>query len=277
MRIDKAKIRAPLFQESKTLPKQRVSTYTESYKGEYYNIEVSKLIPFKNQSRKNFDQKSLEELAHTIKTHGIRQPLTVLPSEEYEGKYEIISGERRWKAAKIVKLPKIPCIILQDKNVAEEVALIENIQRKNLHPLELMEGFRNLLDKGVCKNQQEIADKLGIARTIVVEILGLSKLPSSTQEALLQKKIKSRDVLRILLKSPKKDHNQIISNEEQKKQKIEQKKLVSKERKSRLVSIYLQSEKLVFDEIENWVLTLEQKKQIKKYLQNLIKKIEPKY
>ena len=124
MRIEKAKIRLPnnIKEENSNESSQRVSTYTESYKGEYYNIEVTKLIPFKNQSRKHFDQKSLEELASTIRVHGIRQPLTILPSSEQEGKYEIISGERRWKAAQIAGLTKVPCIIIHNQEAAEEIA-----------------------------------------------------------------------------------------------------------------------------------------------------------
>lgn len=273
MRIDKAKIRDPLPKQDKSRTKQRVSTYTESYKGEYYNIEISKLIPFKNQSRKIFDKKSLEELAKTIKLHGIRQPLTVLPSEEQEGKYEIVSGERRWKAAQIVKLSKVPCLILQDRSAAEEIALIENVQRKNLHPLELMKGFKNLLDKGVCKNHQEVADKIGVTRTVVVETLGLSKLPSSTQNLLINKKVKSREVLRKLLKSPHEEHDQIIKDIENKKlTKFNVNKTIKK-RKYKFIAIYLEQNHLIFDEDKNSNLTSDQKEEVKSYLRKLIRRL----
>lgn len=272
MRIEKAKIRQPVKKEKYIRTKQRVSAYTESYKGEYYNIDIDKLIPFKNQSRKSFDQQSLMELAQTIKTHGIRQPLTVLPSEEEEGKYEIVSGERRWRAAQIISLKKLPCIILQDKNVAEEIALIENVQRKNLHPLELMQGLKNLLDKKICKNHQEIADKIGIARSVVVETLKLGKLPSSTQKMLLEKKIKSREVLRQLVKEPQQNHSQIINNEyQEKKKKIFTRKKTIK--KNKIISIYLQEEELVVDEIKNLILTEEQKINLKIYIQKLASRL----
>jgi ParB family chromosome partitioning protein len=273
MRIDKAKIRAPLPKQDASRTKQRVSTYTESYKGEYYNIEVNKLIPFKNQSRKIFDKKSLEELAKTIALHGIRQPLTVLLSEDQEGKYEIVSGERRWKAAQIVQLSKVPCLILQDKNAAEEIALIENVQRKNLHPLELMKGFKNLLDKGVCKNHQEVADKIGVARTLVVETLGLSKLPSSTQNLLINKKVKSREVLRRLLKSPQDEHDKIIRDIENKKLTHFYTNKTVQKRKNKFISIYLQKNNLIFDEDKNANLTLDQKEEVKNYLRKLISRL----
>lgn len=272
MRIDKAKIRMPV-EEKKNSVKHRVSAYTESYKGEFYNIDIEKLIPFKNQSRKSFDQKSLEELGQTIKAHGVRQPLTILPSEEFEGKYEIVSGERRWRAAQLINLTKLPCIILQDRNAAEEIALIENVQRKNLHPLELMSGFQNLLDKGICKNHQEIADKIGVSRSIVVETLKLQELPSSTQVSLLEKNVKSRDVLRELLKAPHQDHLEIIKNKLFKvsKTKVFSKKNLSK--KSKLISIYLQNERLVVNQSKHLYLTQEQKEELKKNLVDLAAKI----
>jgi len=273
MRINQVKIRPPIEQEKDTNIKNRVSAYTESYKGEYYNIDIEKLIPFKNQSRKSFDQKSLEELSQTIKAHGIRQPLTILPSEKEEGKYEIVSGERRWRAAQLIKLKKLPCIILKDRNAAEEIALIENVQRKNLHPLELMSGFQNLLDKGICKNQQEIADKIGVSRTIVVETLKLKELPYSTQTELLEKRVKSRDVLRLLLKSPQKDHLNIIREKYEKIKKVEvfSKKPVIK--KSKLISIYIQDEKIFVDEAEKLLLTQEQKGELKMRLRALVEKL----
>ncbi len=273
MRIDQAKTRDTFYKKNDFASKQRVSVYSESYKGEYYNIEVNKLIPFKNQSRKVFDKKSLDELASTIKAHGIRQPLTVLASEDNEGKYEIVSGERRWKAAILVGLTKVPCIVLKDRNSAEEIALIENIQRKNLHPLELMQGFQNLLNKGVCKNQQEISDKLGIARTTVVETLGLKNLPESTQRFLLEKKIKSRKLLRHLLTIPEKEHHQIICNESEQKIKPIKEKIIHKEKIHKLVSIYVQSKNIIFKENSFFDITEKQKKEIKSYLLELLEKL----
>ena len=113
MKIDDAKYKTPLSQRISRHNTSRVSVYTEDYKGEYYNISVLKLIPFKTQARKIFDEKSLANLALTIKEHGIRQPLTIIPSES--DKYEIVSGERRYRAALIAGLKTVPCIILKDR------------------------------------------------------------------------------------------------------------------------------------------------------------------
>ena len=114
--------------------------YEEKVK-EFYMINVENLIPFKNQARIYFDDKEIENLSESIKRHGIRQPLTIIPYEDNKGIFEVISGERRLKAAKIVGLNKVPCIIIHDRNIAQEIAIIENIHRQDLHPIELGLAF----------------------------------------------------------------------------------------------------------------------------------------
>ena len=240
MRIEKAKSKVPERIKKDTGRRNRVSAYTELYKEEYYNIEISKLEPYTNQARKIFDEEQIQELAKTIKQHGILQPLIVSPSALRQGKYEIISGERRYRAAILVGIKRLPCIILKDKNVAEEIALIENVQRENLHPIELMEGFKNLLVKGVCKTQQEIAEKVGLSRTIVVETLNLQKLPEETQKTLLEKQIKSRDVFRLLLKSPQSEHRKILEGKN-----LTQKKKIIQNQKENIISVYLKDGRLI--------------------------------
>lgn len=207
MQINKAKVRY-LKDEAGSKNKiknknSRVSAYTEDFKGEYYNLKLEKLIPFKNQARVYFDQESLEALAQTIKEHGIRQPLTVIPSDEKEGCYEIVSGERRFRAAKIAKIPTVPCIIIHDKKRAEEIAIIENIQRKDLHPVELMKAYDNLLENNICNSIVDISKRLGVARTSIVEILNLKNLTDKVQQFLVENGIKNRDFLRELCKTEK--------------------------------------------------------------------------
>ena len=274
MRIEKAKIRLPnnIKEENSNESSQRVSTYTESYKGEYYNIEVTKLIPFKNQSRKHFDQKSLEELASTIRVHGIRQPLTILPSSEQEGKYEIISGERRWKAAQIAGLTKVPCIIIHNQEAAEEIALIENIQRQNLHPLELMQAFQSLLDRKICNSTQEIATKLGINKSAVVEALSLKNLPNETQQVLLNEGVKARKVLRVLVKSTQDKHLKII-NDYKKSIEKEQKKEV-KSIEARILSIFINNGKVSFQDNKISSLSTKEKSAVKQSLVEFLKQID---
>lgn len=274
MRIEKAKIRLPnnIKEENSNEPSQRVSTYTESYKGEYYNIEVTKLIPFKNQSRKHFDQKSLEELASTIRVHGIRQPLTILPSSEQEGKYEIISGERRWKAAQIAGLTKVPCIIIHNQEAAEEIALIENIQRQNLHPLELMQAFQSLLDRKICGSTQEIATKLGINKSAVVEALSLKNLSNETQQVLLNEGVKARKVLRVLVKSNQDKHLKII-NDYKKSIEKEQKKEV-KSTEAKVLSIFINNGKVSFQDNKISSLSTKEKSAVKQSLVEFLKQID---
>ena len=274
MRIEKAKIRLPnnIKEENSNESSQRVSTYTESYKGEYYNIEVTKLIPFKNQSRKHFDQKSLEELASTIRVHGIRQPLTILPSSEQEGKYEIISGERRWKAAQIAGLTKVPCIIIHNQEAAEEIALIENIQRQNLHPLELMQAFQSLLDRKICGSTQEIATKLGINKSAVVEALSLKNLPNETQQVLLNEGVKARKVLRVLVKSTQDKHLKII-NDYKKSIEKEQKKEV-KSTEAKVLSIFINNGKVSFQDNKISSLSTKEKSAVKQSLVEFLKQID---
>jgi len=274
MRIEKAKIRLPnnIKEENSNESSQRVSTYTESYKGEYYNIEVTKLIPFKNQSRKHFDQKSLEELASTIRVHGIRQPLTILPSSEQEGKYEIISGERRWKAAQIAGLTKVPCIIIHNQEAAEEIALIENIQRQNLHPLELMQAFQSLLDRKICNSTQEIATKLGINKSAVVEALSLKNLPTETQQVLLNEGVKARKVLRVLVKSTQDKHLKII-NDYKKSIEKEQKKEV-KSTEAKVLSIFINNGKVSFQDNKISSLSTKEKSAVKQSLVEFLKQID---
>ncbi|WPX99940.1 ParB/RepB/Spo0J family partition domain protein (plasmid) [Candidatus Megaera polyxenophila] len=274
MRIEKAKIRLPnnIKEENSNESSQRVSTYTESYKGEYYNIEVTKLIPFKNQSRKHFDQKSLEELASTIRVHGIRQPLTILPSSEQEGKYEIISGERRWKAAQIAGLTKVPCIIIHNQEAAEEIALIENIQRQNLHPLELMQAFQSLLDRKICNSTQEIATKLGINKSAVVEALSLKNLPNETQQVLLNEGVKARKVLRVLVKSTQDKHLKII-NDYKKSIEKEQKKEV-KSTEAKVLSIFINKGKVSFQDNKISSLSTKEKSAVKQSLVEFLKQID---
>jgi ParB family chromosome partitioning protein len=265
MKIEKAKIKVPnLEQKSQRVENQRVSAYAESYKGEYYHIEVTKLIPFKNQSRKHFDQESLEELASTIKAHGIRQPLTILPSTgEHEGKYEIISGERRWRAAQMVGLTKVPCIIIHNKETAEEIALIENIQREDLHPLELMQAFQNLLDKKICNSTQELATKLGVNKSFVVETLSLKKLPSETQTVLLEQNIKARKILRELIKTEEHTHSKIINNYRLNR--------IGENKKLKVLSLYINNGQVICQDNKILTLDISEKYKIKEYLEELLR------
>lgn len=177
----------------------RVSVGLDKVVGEYYYINTEQLQPFKNQARKSFNIEEIKKLASSIKEYGIRQPLTVAKS--IDGEYEVISGERRLRAAKEIGLNKVPCIILKEDMNADAVALVENIHRKDLHPIELGSAYRQLIESKVFKTQEELADSISVAKSKVSECIKLSKIPDDVKNFIIDKNIVSRDVLRKVLKA----------------------------------------------------------------------------
>lgn len=180
----------------------RASVGMDKFVGEYFFISVDKLIPFKNQARIAFNKDQLEKLAGTIKEHGIRQPLTVIKSSEAEGKYEVVSGERRLRAAKIAGLEKVPCIILDTQAKSDEIAIIENIQRSDLHPIELARALKKLVDVYGWGGQLELERKLGISASKISELLKYLSWDKEIQELLISNNISTRENLRRLSKLP---------------------------------------------------------------------------
>ncbi len=125
-------------------------------------IKITEIEPNADQPRKKFDEDKLEELASSIKRYGVIQPIIVMPKDGY---YQIVAGERRWRAAKKAGLTEMPCLVrTKTEQENREIALIENIQRENLNPIEKARGLRRLLDDyGL--SQQQLADKLGMSRS----------------------------------------------------------------------------------------------------------------
>ena len=157
-------------------------------------ISIEEIVPNRFQPRQIFGEKELNELADSIKEHGIIQPLIVRPLGD---KYEIIAGERRYKAASIAGLYNVPVIVLEkDDNESAELAIIENIQRKDLTPIEEAKSYQKLLNRGL--TQEEIAKKLGIAQPTVANKLRLLSLPDEVQEALLNTRISERHARALL-------------------------------------------------------------------------------
>lgn len=138
------------------------------------NLKIINVEPNKEQPRRNFDEESIEELANSIKEYGVIQPIIVTKQKDY---YQIVAGERRWRASKKAGLSEIPAIVREyDKQKNSEIALIENIQRQDLNPIEKAMAIRELLDT-YNLTQQKLADKLGISRSGLantVRILNLS-------------------------------------------------------------------------------------------------------
>jgi len=149
-------------------------------------IELVNIEPNPSQARKKFSEESINELATSIKNYGILQPIIV----ENKGKfYQIIAGERRWRAAKIAGLEKIPCLVRNEsEQTAKEISLIENIQRENLNPIEKALGYKELIENYNLK-QAELADKLGISRTYVTNTLRILNLDSRVLELALEGKL----------------------------------------------------------------------------------------
>jgi len=138
------------------------------------NLKIIEVEPNKEQPRRSFDEESIEELASSIKEYGVIQPIIVTKQNDY---YQIVAGERRWRASKKAGLAEIPAIVREyDKQKNSEIALIENIQRQDLNPIEKAMAIRELLDT-YDLTQQKLADKLGISRSGLantVRILNLS-------------------------------------------------------------------------------------------------------
>ena len=187
------------------------SILTENSYNSIQFISVDRLISFKNQRRSYFDDDKIKTLADTIREHGIRQPLTIIQSDEDPVKFEIVSGERRYLAAKMIGLEKVPCIIIHNKKAAEEIAIIENVQRVDLHPIELGKAYKGLLDNGIVNSRTDLASKIGVPRTQVSEYINFAKLPDSIIFDLVSNDIRSRSVLRKLAKCSDIDEmNQIV-------------------------------------------------------------------
>ena len=152
-------------------------------------ISISSIIKNKYQPRKKFDKESLEELSNSIKERGIIQPIIVRKSDEQEDKYEIIAGERRWQAAQNAGLHDVPVVIIKADNLKSlEFAIVENVQRKDLNPIEEAEGYKRLIED-FKYDQDKVAKFIGKSRTYIANCLRLLTLPDKVIEYLIEEKI----------------------------------------------------------------------------------------
>ncbi len=158
-------------------------------------IFVEDIIPNRFQPRLTFDEKALQELSDSIKVHGVIQPLVL---RRVGNKYEIIAGERRYKASCMAGLKKVPAIVREmTDNESAEVALIENVQRKNLSSIEEAQSYKNLLARGYI-TQEELAQKLGVSQPTIANKLRLLNLCDEVQNALLNEQISERHARSLL-------------------------------------------------------------------------------
>ena len=152
-------------------------------------ISISSIIPNKYQPRKNFDTNSLEELTASISERGIIQPIIVRASEDSNDKYELIAGERRWQAAQNAGLHEVPAVILNVDNLKSlEFAIVENVQRKDLNPIEEAEGYQRLISE-FNYDQDKVAKFIGKSRTHISNCIRLLSLPSKVIDHIINDKI----------------------------------------------------------------------------------------
>jgi len=167
---------------SALIPSHKVKSTEDKLKGNIIDLPLSKIIPNKNQPRNKFDEETLNELAESIKEFGIMQPIIVRETGK-GGVYEIIVGERRFRAANMLGLDTIPSIV--NKNIDDtsslEMALVENIHRENLSPIELSYTFKQLIEEFKLTHKQ-LSKKVGKSRTVITNSLRLLSLPLEIQK-----------------------------------------------------------------------------------------------
>ena len=152
-------------------------------------ILISSIIRNKYQPRKKFEKESLEELTSSIKERGIIQPIIVRKSDDIVDKFEIIAGERRWQAAQKAGLHKVPVVVIEADNLKSlEFAIVENVQRKDLNPIEEAEGYKRLIDD-FNYDQEKVAKFIGKSRAHISNCLRLLSLPQKIIEYIIEEKI----------------------------------------------------------------------------------------
>lgn len=177
-------------------------------------IDIDAIDPGPMQPRTRFDEKALSQLADSIKSHGIVQPILVRPRGN---RYEVVAGERRWRAAKLAGLTKIPAVV---REVADgdllEIALVENLQREDLNPIEEAHAYKKLIET-VGLTQESLAERMGRDRSYITNYLRLLKLPDDIQELVKEKRLSTGHARTILGLShvdlQRRVARQIISND----------------------------------------------------------------
>ncbi len=154
-------------------------------------VPIEKITPNPDQPRRRFDKSALDDLAASVKEKGIIQPLIVRPKPGKEGEFEIVAGERRWRAAQMAKLHEIPILVREFSDIEVlEVAIIENVQRADLNPVEEAAGYSQLMDK-FGHTQEKLSEVLGKSRSYIANAVRLLSLPDEVQSYLSEGKLSS--------------------------------------------------------------------------------------
>lgn len=191
-------------EEKKVAVDTKKSSQQETSNGERM-MKISMIEPNREQPRKKFDEDALQELSESIKQYGILQPLLVSDKKDY---YEIVAGERRWRAAKMVGLKEVP-VVVKEFSTQEivEISLIENIQREDLNPVEEAMAYKRLIDEFHLK-QDEIAERVSKSRTAVTNSMRLLKLDSRVQQMMVDEMISAGHARAILaISDPEQQYN----------------------------------------------------------------------
>lgn len=176
---------ADIEPNSKEVLKTATSTKFDTF------VPIEKINPNLNQPRRYFDESDLNDLADSIRSKGIIQPLVVRPHPNKNGEFEIVAGERRWRASQIAQIHQIPVVVREFSNEdVLEVAIIENIQRADLNPIEEAAGYRQLMEK-FGHTQDQMAQALGKSRPHIANHLRLLVLPKDVQDLVIRGKISS--------------------------------------------------------------------------------------
>ncbi len=178
--------------ENRSVSRETSPGYTVEEKkeepGKEYMMKLSIIEPNQGQPRKDFNEESIGELADSIKKYGVLQPLLVQKSGDH---YEIVAGERRWRAAKEAGLKEVPVVIKEyTKQQAMEIALIENVQREDLNPIEEAQAYQQLMQEFEL-TQEEIAERVSRSRTAITNCMRLLKLDKRVQDMLIQGQLSS--------------------------------------------------------------------------------------
>ena len=218
-------------------------------KDAYCFLDINDIVANKEQPRTHFEDEKIQELAESIMQNGLLQPIVV---REYEGKYQIVVGERRYRACKLAGITEVPCIIQElDDNQTANAALVENIQRENLSAIEEALAYQQILDtQGL--TQAQLAEKVGKKQSTVANKLRLLKLPITVQESVKKKEISERHARALLkLEDTAQQNNMLKEILEQNLTVDETEKRIAKRKFSRSVKIALntinQAVKMVTD------------------------------
>ena len=171
-------------------------------------VPVDKVDASELQVRTHFDDAEIEALAHSVKEHGVLQPILVVQDGD---RYKVIAGERRLRASKLAGLERIPARVINSTDKAvHEIALRENLDRVDLHPIEEGEGYVSLLNAKAYASHDAIAKAFGKPKSRITECVGFTRLPDTTKKMLLEKGTKNRALLRALLTIDASKHEQLI-------------------------------------------------------------------